>query len=184
MTHYYQRYNIKEDNTFKTLVLQHSNIVIKNEEENEEMDEGSYSDEDFLSEKDNNNNKYEKDNEKIIETSEFNKLYDKFIETERKHKNLEKEIMELSLYIKKIYMDKKINTKNIPNSEENGNIILNIVNKELELKDELINKLKEKTIKAELSELKNSSENEIKELNDFYTNNIKIINNALKKYNK
>ena len=37
MTHYYQRYNIKEDNTFKTLVLQHSNIVIKNEEENDKL---------------------------------------------------------------------------------------------------------------------------------------------------
>ena len=37
MTHYYQRYNIKEDNTLKTLVLQHSNIVIKNEEENDKL---------------------------------------------------------------------------------------------------------------------------------------------------
>ena len=77
-------------------------------------------------------------------------------------------------------MNKKLCTKTIPNNEENINSLINIANKELENKDKLINKLKKDSIMADLSNIHNFTKEKLKEYKILYTNNLKIINEALK----
>ena len=147
-----------------------NNIEQFKKEELEDEDEGSYSDENFLSEKEEsyNNNKY-------------NELYKKYLEIERKCYNLEKEKKAINKYIiNKIYMNKKSYTKNIPNNEENINSLLSIANKELENKDKIINKLKKDCIMVDLSNINNFTNEKLKEYKKFYIKNLKLINEALK----
>ena len=165
----------------------------KNEkvEEGHYEEEGSYSDEDFLKssdkEEDNYKNESEKEKEKennLKKISEYNELYKNYIDIERKCINLEREKNELKKYIKKIYMNKKINTGNIPSDEEKINSLLNIANEEIEKKDKLIIDLKNKTIMADLSDIQNFSQEKLNEYKTFYLNNLKIINDAIEESNK
>ena len=153
------------------------------EEENE--DEGSYSEESFLSDKDHNSkSENQKEEYKSLNNSEYNELYKKYLDLERKCYNLEKEKNEISMHIKKMYMGTKTNLKNIPNKEENINSIINLVNKELKDKDIIINELKKNSVMADLSNIKSFSEEKLNEYKKFYTNNLIIINDALNGYFK
>ena len=80
-------------------------------------------------------------------------------------------------------MERKQNTKNIPNDENSIDSVLSLVNEELAQKDEIIKKLKKnKNIDfADLSDIKNFSKEKLKEYKDFYLNKLKLINNALEK---
>ena len=149
---------------------ENSNSIKLNKKEEFEYDEGSYSDENFLSEKEEYNNK----------NKEYNELYKKYMDIERQCINLEKEKNAIYRYINKIYLNKKLCTKTIPNNEENINSLINIANKELENKDKLINKLKKDSIMADLSNIHNFTKEKLKEYKILYTNNLKIINEALK----
>lgn len=153
------------------------------EEENE--DEGSYSEESFLSDKDHNSkSENQKEEYKSLNNSEYNELYKKYLDLERKCYNLEKEKNEISMYIKKMYMGTKTNLKNIPNKEENINSVINLVNKELKDKDIIINELKKNSVMTDLSNIKSFSEEKLNEYKKFYTNNLIIINDALNGYFK
>ena len=57
-----------------------------------------------------------------------------------------------------------------------------LVNEELERKDDLIRELQGKVEKADLKNMENFSKEELIEYKNFYTKNLKIINDALKKY--
>ncbi len=180
--------NFSEKNNY---IPEENNISIKQEkvpqkleegELEEEEDEGSYSDEDFLSrssEKDKKENKEQ--NEETLRIIEYNKLYEKYFELERKVDNLEKENMELNKCLNKKYLEHKIN---IPNNEENINSLLKITNDELEKKDKIINELKKEAKMADLSDIKNFQKDKLKEYKNLYTKNLKIINDILKNIEK
>ena len=180
--------NFSEKNNY---IPEENNISIKEEkvpqkleegELEEEEDEGSYSDEDFLSrssEKDKKENKEQ--NEETLRIIEYNKLYEKYFELERKVDNLEKENMELNKCLNKKYLEHKIN---IPNNEENINSLLKITNDELEKKDKIINELKKEAKMADLSDIKNFQKDKLKEYKNLYTKNLKIINDILKNIEK
>ena len=138
-------------------------------EELEEEDEGSYSDENFLSEKEDSTHK-----------NQYNELYKKYLDIEMKCNNLEKEKKAINKYINKIYMNKKSYTKNIPNNKENINALLNITNEELKNKDTIIKKLKKDCIMVDLSNINNLTNEKLKEYKNFYIKKLKIINEALK----
>ena len=145
----------------------------KKEEENSE-DESSYSDY-FLSDIDDNN--------KTVNYSKYYELYKKYIDAERKCYNLEQEKNEINSFINKFTLEKKINTKNIPNNEENINSLLELANDELQSKNKLINELKRHTKMADLSDIKNFTKEKLIEYKDFYTKNLKLINDTLKSFN-
>ena len=151
----------------------------KEEVEEEEEEEYSYSEEEFLTQSE---KKEEKKEEKTIKKSEYDNLYKKYFDAERKVNNLEKEKMELKKCIKKLYLNN--NKQYIPNEENNINSLLNLANNELEKKDEIINKLKEKTKMADLSDIKNFQKDKLKEYKNFYNKNLKIINDMLKQFEK
>ena len=153
----------------------------KSENEEDENDEGSYSDENFLS--DSQKDEKEEDN-KMVNSSDYNELYTKFLEAERKNNILEKENNELKECIKKIYMKNKTNTRNIPNNENNINILINMANEELENKDKIIKELKEKTNMLDLSDINNLDNDELKRYKNFYNKNLNLINKAIKEFNK
>ena len=190
------RNNYKDDNN-KNNNQSSNNSNNNNNNKNEKVEEGhyeeegSYSDEDFLKssdkEEDNYKNESEKEKEKennLKKISEYNELYKNYIDIERKCINLEREKNELNKYIKKIYMNKKINTGNIPSDEEKINSLLNIANEEIEKKDKLIIDLKNKTIMADLSDIQNFSQEKLNEYKTFYLNNLKLINDAIEESNK
>ena len=107
-----------------------------------------------------------------------------YFELERKILLLEKEKEELASCLKKLYLEKKANA-NIPitsNNEENINDLMFLVNKELENKDNIIHDLEGKVSKVDLRNIENFSKEELLEYKDFYTKNLKIINEAMKKY--
>ena len=159
------------------------------EEEEEEEEEYSYSEEDFLSQKSEKKedkkeeNKEEKNEEKKIEISEYSNLFKKYFEMERRVNILEKERKELNQCIQKMYINKN-NKQNIPNNEQNILSLLDLANKELEKKDKIINKLKNETKMADLSDIKNFEKDKLKEFKNFYSKNLKIINDTLKLYEK
>ena len=61
---------------------------------------------------------------------------------------------------------------------------MDLANKELEKKDKIINKLKNETKMADLSDIKNFEKDKLKEFKNFYSKNLKIINDTLKLYEK
>ena len=143
------------------------------EEDNEELEEGSFSEEDFLNEKE------DKSENKEVNISEYNKLYKKYLDIERKCYNLEKTKKEICSYINKMNINKKINIKMIPNNEESINSLLKLTNIELESKDKYIKELKKDCIMADLTNIKNFNKEKLKLYKDFYIRNLKIINSAL-----
>ena len=57
-----------------------------------------------------------------------------------------------------------------------------LVNKELENKDNIIHELEGKVSKVDLRNIENFSKDELLEYKEFYTKNLKIINEAMKQY--
>ncbi len=157
----------------------------KTEEEEEEEEEYSYSDEEnFLDDGDNSEKEEKKEKPKIINQKDYETLNKNYFELERKILLLEKEKEELASCLKKLYLEKKANA-NIPitsNNEENINDLMFLVNKELENKDNIIHDLEGKVSKVDLRNIENFSKEELLEYKDFYTKNLKIINEAMKKY--
>ena len=174
---------IKHEDKNKNNLEKNENIKDGNknleEEVEEESDEG---DEDFLNYSEQDKSKNE--DLKNVSSNEYNELHKKFLDIERKCNILQKEKEELNSYVKKLYMSIKINTKNIPNNENNINNLLLLANQELEDKNERIKELKEKTAMADLSDAINFSKEDLKNYKDFYTKNLKIITDAIKGYNK
>ena len=174
---------IKHEDKNKNDLEKKENIKQENknleEEAEEESDEG---DEDFLDYSEHDKSKNE--DLKNVSSNEYNELHKKFLEIERKCNILQKEKEELNNYVKKLYMSIKQNTKNIPNNENNINNLLLLANQELEDKNERIKELKEKTAMADLSDAKDFSKEDLKNYKEFYTKNLKIINDAIKGYNK
>ena len=68
------------------------------------------------------------------------------------------------------------------NNEENINDLISLANKELENKDNIIHELEGKISKMDLSNIKNFSKEKLQEYKEFYTKNLKIINDAIKQY--
>ena len=153
----------------------------KNKEEEEE--DYSYSDEEnFLEEKE---EKKEKEENNIpVDPKEFDKLNKNYLELERKITLLEKEKEELSSCLKNLYLEYKSNTK-IPlssNNEENINDLLSLANEELEIKNNTIKELENKAIMADLKNIDDFSKEKLQEYKNFYTKNLKLINDAINKY--
>jgi len=168
--------------------IQNNNILSKEKEkedeilEEEEEDDYSYSEEDFLSQSD----KKEKEVRILkLSLSEYNELQKKCLDAERKVNILEKENLELSNCIKKIYIENnhKID-QNIPNEETNINSLMALTNEELDKKDKLIKKLKTEAKMADLSDIEKLKKEELKEFKNLYNKNLKIINDALKQFGK
>ena len=109
-------------------------------------------------------------------------MYKKYLEKERMVNNLEKEKTELNKSIQKIYLDN--NKKNIPNEEQNIKSLLDLTNNELEKKDKIISKLKNEAKMADLSDINNFQKDKLKEYKNFYSKNLKIINDTLKSFEK
>ena len=180
--------NYKPENK-KNTETNENNILSKekeNEDENleEEEDDYSYSEEDFLTQSDKKDEKDKKE-ERILNLSlsEYNGLYKKCLEAERRVNILEKEKFELSKYIQKLYIENNHKIEqNIPNEESNINSLLVLTNEELDKKDKLINKLKNEAKMADLSNIKNMQKEQLKEYKNLFNKNLKIINDALKQY--
>ena len=156
----------------------------KNEEEEEEDEEEySYSDEDnFLEEKE--DEKKTKTNNHPYNQEDYNKLNSKYLELERKIVFLEKEKEELSSCLKKLYLENKSISK-IPfssNNEENINYLLTLANKELDNKNNIIQELNEKVSMVDLKNIENFPKEKLKECKEFYSKNLKLINDAMKQY--
>ena len=120
-----------------------------------------------------------------LSLSEYNELQKKCLDAERKVNILEKENLELSNCIKKIYIENnhKID-QNIPNEETNINSLMALTNEELDKKDKLIKKLKTEAKMADLSDIEKLKKEELKEFKNLYNKNLKIINDALKQFGK
>ena len=144
------------------------------EEDNEDFEEGSYSDEDFLNENE------DKIKNKEVNNYEYNKLFKKYLDLERKCYNLEKEKKEIYKYINKMNLNKKINIKIMSNNEESINSLLDITNIELKSKDEYIKELRKHCIMADLTNIGNFKKEKLNLYKDFYIKNLNIIDNALK----
>ena len=166
--------NIK-NNDKENIIEDDNNNKNDKEKEEEEEEEYSYSEEEFLTQS-------EKKEEKTIKKSEYDNLYKKYFDAERKVNNLEKEKMELNKCIKKIYLNN--NKRYIPNEENNINSLLYLANNELEKKEDIINKLKEQTKMADLTNIKSFKKDRLKEYKNFYNKNMKIINDMLKQFEK
>ena len=173
--------NINQNNNENNILSKEKQKEDENLEEEEE-DDYSYSEEDFLSQSD----KKEKEVRILnLSLSEYNELQKKCLEAEIKVNILEKENLELSNCIKKIYIENnhKID-QNIPNEEININSLMTLTNEELNKKDKFIKKLKTEAKMVDLSNIKKIHKEELKEYKNLYNKNLKIINDALKKFGK
>ena len=154
----------------------------KRREEEEEEEEKEIS----KSEEENNDNQIsEKEEEanKEITKKEYDQLNNNYLQLEKKLKNLEKEKMELTSCLTKLYLENKENSK-IPsssNNEENINDLMYLANKELEEKNRIINELEEKKAMLDLKNIQNFSNEKLKMYKEFYVKNLEIIEDALKK---
>ena len=157
-----------------------SNIDDTKKDEEEDIEDGSFSEEDFLNEKEENISKKEENISQNINYNEYKELYKKYMDIERKCYNLEKEKKEMYLYINKMNMDKKTKINNIKSNEENINSLLNIANEELKVKNKYINELKKDCIMTDLSNIKNFNKEKLEKYKEFYYKNLNIIDNALK----
>ena len=153
------------------------------EEKEESEEEEDYSSEkNFLSE-----NEDEKEKEKVtkyVSKEEYDNLSKKYIELDRRISCLEKEKEEMSTLLRNLFLQNKTN-KQIPisaNKEENINDLMTLANKELENKNNIIHNLEGKVSKLDLRNVKEFSNQQLKEYKDFYTKQLKVINDALKQY--
>ena len=111
-------------------------------------------------------------------------LSKKYIELDRRISCLEKEKEEMSILLRNLFLQNKTN-KQIPisaNKEENINDLMTLANKELENKNNIIHNLEGKVSKLDLRNVKEFSNQQLKEYKDFYTKQLKVINDALKQY--
>ena len=159
-------------------------------EESEESDEEDYSSEkNFLSDQEEESQEKSKEKEKegtkkYISKEDYDKLNKKYLELERRISILEKEKEEMSSLMRTLFLQNKTNM-HIPlsaNKEENINDLMNLANKELENKNKIINELEGKVSKLNLNNVNEFSANKLKEYKDFYSKQLKTINDALKKY--
>ena len=153
------------------------------EEKEESEEEEDYSSEkNFLSE---NEDKKEKEKvTKYVSKEEYDNLNRKYIELDRRISCLEKEKEEMSTLLRNLFLQNKTN-KQIPisaNKEENINDLMTLANKELENKNNIIHNLEGKVSKLDLRNVKEFSNQQLKEYKDFYTKQLKVINDALKQY--
>ena len=141
------------------------------EEKEESEEEEDYSSEkNFLSE--------------YVSKEEYDNLSKKYIELDRRISCLEKEKEEMSTLLRNLFLQNKTN-KQIPisaNKEENINDLMTLANKELENKNNIIHNLEGKVSKLDLRNVKEFSNQQLKEYKDFYTKQLKVINDALKQY--
>ena len=106
------------------------------------------------------------------------------MELERRISVLEKEKEEMSNLLRNLFLQNKTNMQ-IPaseNKEENINDLMNLANKELENKNKIINDLQGKVSKLDLNNISQFSKDKLKQYKDFYSKNLKTINDALKQY--
>ena len=153
------------------------------EEKEESEEEEDYSSEkNFLSE---NEDKKEKEKvTKYVSKEEYDNLSKKYIELDRRISCLEKEKEEMSTLLRNLFLQNKTN-KQIPisaNKEENINDLMTLANKELENKNNIIHNLEGKVSKLDLRNVKEFSNQQLKEYKDLYTKQLKVINDALKQY--
>ena len=150
------------------------------EEEKTEKEELSESEKDNY---DDNSSEKEEDSNLVYNEKDYQQLNKNYLELEKKKENLEKEKEELTSCLTKLYLENKNNSNNQPisNTEENINDLIYLANKELENKNNIINDLEEKIGMLDLANIKNFSNEKLKKYKDFYTKNLKIIENALKK---
>ena len=153
------------------------------EEKEESEDDDDYSSEkNFLSEHEETKEK-EKE-QKYVSKEEYDNLSKKYIELDRRLTSLEKEKEEMSTLLRTLFLQNKTN-KQIPssaNKEENINDLMTLANKELEMKNNIIHNLEGKVSKLDLRNVKEFSNQQLKEYKDFYTKQLKVINDALKQY--
>ena len=152
------------------------------EKEESEEDDDYSSEKNFLSEHEETNEK-EKE-QKYVSKEEYDNLSKKYIELDRRLTSLEKEKEEMSTLLRTLFLQNKTN-KQIPssaNKEENINDLMTLANKELEMKNNIIHNLEGKVSKLDLRNVKEFSNQQLKEYKDFYTKQLKVINDALKQY--
>ena len=151
------------------------------EEKEESEEEEDYSSEkNFLSETEDKKEKVTK----YVSKEEYDNLSKKYIELDRRISCLEKEKEEMSTLLRNLFLQNKTN-KQIPisaNKEENINDLMTLANKELENKNNIIHNLEGKVSKLDLRNVKEFSNQQLKEYKDFYTKQLKVINDALKQY--
>ena len=159
----------------------------ENKESSEEKEEESEEEEDYSSEKNflSEQETKEKVNvRKYVTKEEYDNLSKKYIELDRRLSCLEKEKEEMSNLLRNLFLQTKTN-KQIPlsaNKEENINDLMALANKELENKNNIIHNLEGKVSKLDLRNVKQFSNQQLKEYKDFYTKQLKVINDALKQY--
>ena len=151
----------------------------KRREEEEKEEELSSSDENNI---DNNSSEKEEDNNIEITQKDYDQLNRNYLLLEKKVESLEKEKQELTLCLTKLYLENKENSKISPtsNDEENINDLMYLANKELEEKNHIINDLEEKKAMLDLTNIQNFSTEKLKKYKEFYTKNLKIIDDAMK----
>ena len=152
------------------------------EKEESEEDDDYSSEKNFLSEHEETKEK-EKE-QKYVSKEEYDNLSKKYIELDRRLTSLEKEKEEMSTLLRTLFLQNKTN-KQIPssaNKEENINDLMTLANKELEMKNNIIHNLEGKVSKLDLRNVKEFSNQQLKEYKDFYTKQLKVINDALKQY--
>ena len=152
------------------------------EKEESEEDDDYSSEKNFLSEHEETKEK-EKE-QKYVSKEEYDNLSKKYIELDRRLTSLEKEKEEMSTLLRTLFLQNKTN-KQIPssaNKEENINDLMTLANKELEMKNNIIHNLEGKVSKLDLRNVKEFSNQQLKEYKNFYTKQLKVINDALKQY--
>ena len=152
------------------------------EKEESEEDDDYSSEKNFLSEHEETKEK-EKE-QKYVSKEEYDNLSRKYSELDRRLTSLEKEKEEMSTLLRTLFLQNKTN-KQIPssaNKEENINDLMTLANKELEMKNNIIHNLEGKVSKLDLRNVKEFSNQQLKEYKDFYTKQLKVINDALKQY--
>ncbi len=152
------------------------------EKEESEEDDDYSSEKNFLSEHEETKEK-EKE-QKYVSKEEYDNLSKKYIELDRRLTSLEKEKEEMSTLLRTLFLQNKTN-KQIPssaNKEENINDLMTLANKELENKNKIIHDLQGKVSKLDLNNISKFSKDKLKQYKDFYSKNLKTINDALKQY--
>ena len=150
--------------------------------EEEEENEVSNIEDDNINNIDNDISEQEEANIEITK-KDYDELNKNYIELEKKLKKLEKEKMELTSCLAKLYLENKENSKISPssNNEENINDLMYLANKELEEKNHIINDLEEKKAMLDLKNIQNFSNEKLRVYKEFYAKNLEIIEDALKK---
>ena len=82
-----------------------------------------------------------------------------------------------------LYIENKENSKinTSTNNEENINDLMYLVNKELEEKNHIINELEDKKALLDLTNIQNFSTEKLKKYKEYYTKNLKMIEDAWNK---